>query len=189
MGRSSIDTSLNKKRAALLASASLLIAAFPISGAAVATDTDTGVQNGGTLQQQEQPVDEVTIEAHREKLSRLRAEIKKAADAYYEAFNNVNTVPGYETHCNDELRPGTRIARHVCTPQFVESATEGDVQSFFFGNASIPANVLIALRYRGYIKYLRELTEKDPKLHQAALDFDALTQQYQRVSREKVKGQ
>ncbi len=175
------------KRAALLA---LLCGSWFVSAAfAVGADPDNGsatsqVPDGGA----QDAVTEVTVEAHKLKLNRLRQEINKAVDNFYDLFNKVNTVPGYETRCTDERRSTSYTVHHVCTPRFVNDANEQETQGFFDGYATIPAANLIYLRGRGYKRRLEELIHSDPQLHQAAVEFDALTQQYAAVSKEKVKG-
>lgn len=164
------------------------VSCFPAANAAAAdaAPTDTQAQNGGTDQQER--TEEVSVEAHKLKLSRLRQEINKAVDGFYDAFNNANTEPAYETHCSNERGSTSYIVHHVCTPRFVIDANEQQTQGLFYGYATTPAVNLIFLRGRGYKKRLEELIRTDPKVHQAALDFDALTQRYEAVSREKVKG-
>jgi hypothetical protein len=133
-----------------------------------------------------QVLDEVTVEAHRQKLSQLRQQIKKSVDDFFDAFNKANTVPGYETRCADEKPSGSNIASHVCRPRFVDDANEQETQGFFYGYPSIPAAALITLRMRGYKKRLEELIHTDPHVRRAAVDFETLTEQYAAVSKEKV---
>ncbi len=155
-----------------------------LCAAADAADTVT-VQSGDSDKQA--PVEEVTVEAHKEKMSKLRLEIKKSVDDFYDAFNKANTVPEYETHCRDEKPAGSLIPRHVCTPRLMDDANAQQTQGFFDGNASVPAGLLIALRMPGYKRSLEALIHADPNVHQAALHFEALTEQYAATSREKVK--
>jgi hypothetical protein len=130
---------------------------------------------------------EVTVEAHKEKMNKLRLEIKKSVDDFYDAFNKANTEPSYETRCTDERPAGSYIARHVCTPRLMHDATDQETQGFFYGYATIPAVSLITLRMRGYKKRLRQLIHDDPNVHQAALHFEALTEQYAATSVERVR--
>ncbi len=134
-----------------------------------------------------QPTEEVSVEAHKLKLYRLRLEINKAVDNFYDVFNKVNTEPEYETHCSDERGATTYIVHHVCTARFESDANEQETQGFFYGYATTPAASLIYLRGRTYKKRLEELIHSDPQVRQAAFEFDALTQQYASVSREKVR--
>lgn len=153
------------------------------------TGTDTASAQAQTPDTvQEEPTEEVSVEAHKLKMSRLRQEINRAVDNFYDVFNKVNTTPAYETHCSDERRTTSYTVHHVCTPKFVNDANDDETQGFFDGYATIPAANLIYLRGRGYKKRLEELIHTDPRVHQAAAEFDALTQRYAAVSKEKVKG-
>jgi hypothetical protein len=156
---------------ALLCSTSFLPAAYPQSGDVA----------------KPQVLDEVTVEAHRQKLSQLRQQIKRSVDDFFDAFNKVNAVPGYETQCGDEKPTGSNIASHVCRPRFVADATEQETQGFFYGYPTIPAAALVTLRMRGYKKRLEDLILSDPNVRHAAADFETLTEQYAAVSKEKVK--
>jgi hypothetical protein len=169
----------------LSCSAAFIATAYGGPAAAAAANTATADSSGGTIQPE--PTEEVSVEAHKLKLFRLRQEINKAVDNFYDAFNRVNTVPAYETHCSDERRSTSFTVHHVCTPRFVHDANDQETQGFFDGYATIPAANLIYLRGRGYKKRLEEFIHNDPKVHQAALEFDSLTERYAAVSREKVK--
>jgi hypothetical protein len=164
------------------------VACLPAAYAEPAGAVNAGnqAQNGDSNQQE--PTEEVSVEAHKLKLNRLRIEINKAVDRFYAAFNKVNTEPEYETRCGDERRENSYIVHHVCTPRFVNDAHEQETKGFFYGYATIPAADLIYLRGRTYKKRLEELIHVDPQVRQAAAEFDALTQQFAAVSREKVKG-
>lgn len=165
----------------------LLACAYPAFATVNATEPATQAPSNG-LSQQDAP-EAVTVEAHREKLYRLRKQIDKSVDAFYEAFNRVNTVPGYQTHCSDETPPnGSRFMAHICTPQFVHDATEAGVRSYFFGEAAIPPATLVALRMSGYRRQLEALMRSDPTMRAAARNFDELTQEYELVRTERVKG-
>jgi hypothetical protein len=144
-------------------------------------------QDGDSGKQAE--VAEVTVQAHKEKMAKLRLQIKKSVDDFYDAFNKANTVPEYETHCADENPTGTRIGSHVCRPRLVDDANDQETQAsvFFDDYATVPASALIFLRMRGYRKQLEELIRDDPNVRQAALHFEALSEQYTATSREKVK--
>ena len=168
------------KRAVLLA-----VICGALCAAADAANTDAPIPNGDSAKQA--PVEEVTVEAHKEKMSQLRLQIKKSVDDFYDAFNKANTVPEYETRCRDEKPPNSNVSRHVCTPRLIDDANQNDTQAFFDGTAAVPASTLIALRMPGYKKRLEELIHDDPNVRQAALHFDALTQQYAATSAEKLK--
>ena len=70
-------------------------------------------------------LDQIVIDAHREKLSQLRKEIEQSEVAFYEAFNKINTEPEYETHCLVETSTATPFQAQVCEPRFVQDAIQG----------------------------------------------------------------
>jgi len=156
---------------ALLCGTSFLSAAYPQTG-----DVE-----------KPQVLDEVTVEAHRQKLSQLRRQIKKSVDDFFAAFNKANTVPGYDTRCGDEKPSGSNIASHICRPRFVADATEQETQGFFYGYPTIPAAALVSLRMRGHKKRLQELMHTDPNVRHAAADFETLTERYAAVSKKGSK--
>jgi hypothetical protein len=174
---------------ALIGAVSCFPAAYGAPAAADAANTSKTAKTALTADtSQQEPTEEVSVEAHKLKLNRLRIEINKAVDNFYDAFNKVNTVPGYETHCSDERRSASYTVHHVCTPRFVNDANEQETQGFFDNYATTPAANLIYLRRRSYEKQLEYLIHTNPQVQQAAAEFDALTQQFAVVSREKVKG-
>jgi hypothetical protein len=180
---------VNPARAVLLAAscAWLLIPAAYALGATPDRAKISAADQASTANGQE-PAEEVSVEAHKLKMYRLRMEINKAVDNFYDEFNKKNTVPEYETHCSNERRSTSYTVHHVCTPRFVNDANEQATQGYFYHYATIPADNLIYVRGIGYKKRLEELIHDDPQVHQAAVEFDALTQQYWAVSKEKVKG-
>lgn len=135
------------------------------------------------------PIDEVIVSGHKDKLSALRAEIVKAEDAYYDAYNQINTDAQYRTSCHIETATATRQRVHVCKPQFVEDAydealmTGGDL-----GSDLAFASFRIESRMPMYKAHMRELAHKDPNLRKALGRYYALTQQYGAVRKEKFKG-
>jgi hypothetical protein len=163
-----------------------------IPAAAYAINATPEPANGSTADQNssadsQESTEEVSVEAHKLKLSRLRIEINKAVDNFFDVFNKANTEPEYETHCSDERRDNSYTKRHVCTARFQTDAYEQETQGFFDHYATTPAVSLIYLRGRSYKKRLEDLIHNDPQVRQAAAEFDALTQRYEAVSREKVK--
>lgn len=176
----------NWKKSALLLSicgSFFMPAAYALNEPADTANASAAAPSAGA----QGPVEEVTVEAHKLKLSKLRMAIKKSVHDFYDAFNKANTVPGYDTHCSDEKPPGSYIAHLVCTPRFFDDANEQATQGFFYGYATIPAASLIMVRQRGYKEHLQELIHNDPRVRQAALDSYALAQQYEAVRNEKVK--
>ena len=134
------------------------------------------------------PIEEVIVRAHLEKLSKLQQEIEKSEDAFYKAYNKVNAEPEYQIHCGTETRTEMRKRLHVCKPQFIDTANEDETQGFFLGYAAIPAAMVIAAKMPAYRKHLREVVEKNPKLIAVLRDYYLLNRHYEAVRKEKFKG-
>ena len=168
-----------------IAAARITASNDPVYG--TVAQSSTSVQSDGTSQQ-EGPDSEITVEGKREKLSRLRKEILEAEAAFYEKFDHVNTVQGYETHCTREPMPNSHILRQVCTPKFIHDISAAGMEYLGVRTYAPMGPGVAALKARGYLKYLHEMIQRDPTLHQAAHDYDALVKEYQSTRDEKING-
>src|SRR5215831_10568043 len=124
------------------------------------------------------------INGHGGSLRELRQEAEKAEEAFYDAFNEVNTVPEYRTHCGMEMPIDTHIPKHVCKPESADTANKNDVNLVLYairpgfvqnrggvgalsGRPEQPSASVINGKMPDYRKHIRELVHKDPKLRQA----------------------
>jgi hypothetical protein len=143
-------------------------------------------------------VPEVIIKGQEEKLSQLEAEVIKAQDAFYDAFNQVNTVKEYETHCDMEMPLDSHIPRRVCNPQFVHSAGQDEAMALLGAgltppgggptSSTSPPSMVISGKMPAYHKYVRDLVHQNPKLRRALGLYYLLSQHYEAVRKEKFKG-
>lgn len=134
------------------------------------------------------PLDEIIIRGRREKLSRLKAEVLKAKEAFYDAFDQVNTVKEYETHCDSEVPVDTHIAARVCNPEFVHAATSDEAMSVLEGYPGRPASMVISAKMPAYHQYVHDLVHQSPKLRKVLGRYYALSKHYEAVRKEKFKG-
>lgn len=176
-----------RTRLLTLVAAGLAASIFFDSASGDPAGISTAAQNGGTRKQDVK--EEVTITAHKEKLWRLQKEINKSLDSFFDTFNEINTVPAYRTYCSDVIPIDSHIPRHVCTPKFFNDATEDEAEGFMLRSPAMMARMLVAVKMPAYKKHMQDLIHKDPRVRKAALDFEALFERYQAVTKEKVKGQ
>ena len=167
---------------------SFLCGAFVVAAGSAASAQDTAStaakDKDDTIQ-----VPEIIINGQDEKLSELKAEVFKAEDAFFEAFNRVNTKPEYRTYCDFELPIDSHLRWRICKPQFVEDATEEEGQSYLpFGHAARPASMVINQKMPEYRQYLHKLVKQDPTLRKALGQYYALSQHYDAVFKERLKG-
>jgi hypothetical protein len=194
-----------KRAVALALSCGLfLAAAYTVSHAEDLANSGVEAQKSETIQVD--PLDVVIVNGHQAKLHELRKEIEKAEEAFYEAFNRVNTDPQYETHCLNEVSTDGRSREHMCKPEFVHAAGEAEAQAligektvgnigkggYIFGGVEgyrgRPATMVINEKMPAYKRHMRDLVEKDPNLRQALGHYYSLTQQYDAIRKDKRKG-
>jgi hypothetical protein len=141
-------------------------------------------------------LDEVIINARREKLSVLQKEIEKTEDRFIEAYNRINTKPEYQISCSRVVRTGTWISVRECKPKFVDSATEDEAREYqtaiVMPGAAMPvagqAELIIAGMVPAYQKHLLEVINKNANLRGLIHEQIALEKHYQEVRRMKFKG-
>jgi hypothetical protein len=164
-----------------------------VASLAIACSVAAAADAPGTLAKddtiQVPSIDEIIINGQRDKLSQLRAEIYKAEDAVYDAFNQVNTEQQYHTYCGIETATKMRQKVHVCKPEFVSDAYQG-AMGLMGGDpgALAVAQHIIETRMPLYKAHLHELAHQNPALGKALGRYFALTQHYEAVRKEKFKG-
>jgi hypothetical protein len=133
------------------------------------------------------PLDEVIVNGKRDTLGKLRTEMEKAEDAIYSGFNELNTVPEYDTSCHEETDSQTRMRKRICTPKFVDTAQAYYAQERIQGRENIDPATLINAKMPAYRKHFLDVVLGDPKLSKASSDYFALYQHYERLKKERAK--
>ena len=192
---------MNRKRMALWALVGSSVCAAACSGAAdsaaASAPASAAAQDSSASSAQIQ--DEIIVEAHREKLSQLRVQIAKSEDAFFDAYNHLNTVREFDVHCGIETALGTHISKRECRPEFVddarETATEDSLDSLLaLGDGRLEpargpgANQLTDEKLHDYRQHLLELASKDAGLRKMLKEYDALRKHYEAVRKEKLHG-
>lgn len=163
-------------------------ATAPSSAPAAAGVTTTSAEDQKGGQSKQAPLDEVIVNARKEKLSQLRKQIEKSQVAMYDTYNEINTVPEYRVYCSTEMDTATRLQTHICKPRLVNDATETEVSAILRGEPFRPSVSVINEKMPDFEKHLRDLAHKNPKLRKAVLDYGALVKHYEVVRKEKFKG-
>jgi hypothetical protein len=143
-----------------------------------------------------QQLDEIIVDAKREKLSKLHAEMVKTESELYASFNTLNTDPEYETTCHEETDVHTRMQARVCTPKFVDSALEVYGQALArgvaFGRLSeqfpLDPAITIDSKMPAYRKHFLDAVQADPKMKKLSSEYYALYKHYQALRKAKFKG-
>ena len=71
-----------------------------------------------------EPVDniEVTAKYANMTLGKLRRELNRSAEDFYDTFNDLNDIDEFHVRCSTERPTGSRIRNHVCKARFIEKA-------------------------------------------------------------------
>jgi hypothetical protein len=141
-------------------------------------------------------LDEIEVDAKREKLLKLQEEMVKTENEVYASFNRVNVDPEYETTCHQETDGHTRMQTRVCTPKFVDTALEAYGQArargVISGNFSeyfpLDPAITIDLKMPAYRKHFLATVQADPKLKKLSSDYYALYRHYLALRKAKFKG-
>jgi hypothetical protein len=134
------------------------------------------------------PLDEVEINAQREKLSVMRAEMVKLEERFYGAYNKLNSDDQYDIVCAVEAPTGSNIHSRVCRPVFVNRATEEEAQGFLLGYSVPPAKMVILAKSPDYEKNVLAVINQHPELRRIVREREALEKRYELVRKKKFKG-
>ena len=166
--------------AALLMGATLIA----VGTAFAAEDTPTPRMSDGAPQAAPAAMDEALIQG--KSLRELRLEIYKAEDRFYALYNQVNTKHLYDIHCTVSATTGTRLEARVCTPVFVDRATEDEGRGFVQGHYAPPAFQVVAVTSDYYRQNARQLVAKYPQLLDLLRERYEAAQRYQRILKQRT---
>lgn len=144
--------------------------------------------------------DQVVVAARKEKLRELTQEVAKSEDAFFDAYNRVNTIREFDVHCNVVTSTGTLFSSRMCTPRFAQDAREDEAKATLealtvssTGATSeglatiphgIPANQVINGKYSDYKKHLVDVVLKDETLRKMLGEYEALKRRYDAALKE-----
>jgi len=134
------------------------------------------------------PVDEVEIFAPHEKLSALRAEIRKLEEQFFAGYNELNTIREYDIRCNLVARTGTHLKYPVCQPVFVSMAMADAVRAALEGRSGAPAILVVQTKTPDYQKNMVAIVEKHPELLELVKQRNALAERYEALRKQKRRG-
>jgi hypothetical protein len=134
-----------------------------------------------------QLLDEIEVDAKREKLSKLRVEMVKTENEVYASFNSVNTDPEYETRCHEETDSQTRMRGRVCTPKFVDTALAEYAAERLRGEEPIDPAVIIGEKMPAYRKQFLATVQANPKIKKQSSNYYTLYKRYLALRKAKFK--
>jgi len=142
------------------------------------------------------PLSEVQVEAQREKLSVMLAELNQLEERFYAGYNSFNVDPQYDVHCRMEARTGTHVLKRVCQPAFVAKAMEGQMRAIedepgiYFADANLASRAAadILEKTPDYQKNMVDVVTQHPELLELVKERVELAKRYEAVRKQALKG-
>lgn len=146
-------------------------------------------------------LDEVLVQGHTVQLNKLRDEIREAEDAFYDRYNDLNTVRDFDVRCRFEAPTGTRLEYRKCYVVFEEDAlgeqgqeairirqslqTPGKTSAgpIMTGPPPDPTIRTMARRPQ-FQKHMQEIVSRDPELGRLLQKRAELAKRYETLRRE-----
>lgn len=126
---------------------------------------------------------QVEIEARREKLSAMRAELERLEDQFFAEYNRLNDVAAFDVDC--EREGPMRV--HVCRPVFIARQTWSGNGTELFG-LSMPSLYTLWVSPLDYRAHMIDLVSKHPELFEMLERRSELAKRYEILRRQKFKG-
>ena len=154
--------------------------------AATAPDKPTASPDkSAAAKSQDEELDEVTVNG--KSLARMRMDVVKAEDAFYNALNKLNTNHDYDVHCQNEAPLGTRLKQRVCRVKFFEDAQAEEAQALLDGHTAPPADLVLLERSDDMRKATVAVVAAHPELLRMLQQRNDLEKKYEATRKERFK--
>jgi hypothetical protein len=141
------------------------------------------------------PQNQILIEARKERLRELTHDVAKSEDAFFDAYNRINTKRQFDVHCSVETATGTLISKRVCKPRFVVTARQNEASSVMESMIALvdgriepphgeSANQAINDQMRDYKEHLLEVVRNDENLRKMLVEYEMLKKRYDAALRD-----
>jgi hypothetical protein len=81
-------------------------------------------------------IDEIVVYGDRS-LAQLRREMHKASEAFFDAYNDINSDDDFDIFCDYETGLGVRRRTHVCRPRFALKAESRETSAFMLSGGAV----------------------------------------------------
>jgi hypothetical protein len=100
-------------------------------------------------------------------LLRLRVELYKSEDAFYDLFNSLNSDDEYDVYCRREMRTGSHITRRVCMANFERKLIAQATSRSLLGELYIHPVAEIEEKNKLMLEEMEALVAERPELLEA----------------------
>lgn len=109
-------------------------------------------------------------------LNSLRLEVYRAEEAFYDAFNAVNSNDEFDISCKRRAQTGSRMVRRVCEARFVSDLNADFAQAWLRGEPLPPINPMLMYKGNLLVEEIKAVAREDPLVQQSLIRL-AETQQ------------
>ena len=139
----------------------------------------------GFAQESEPPrlPEEIIVNAP-ESLKGLQTQIKLAQKRMFNVFNEINDDDQFDVHCTYERRWQSKIREQVCTPNYIKTVQEEQVQLMLGNMGMIGAqkgfagNTQIGTFNARFEEIMKTQFIANPEFREALLEYQSLTEQF-----------
>ena len=113
-------------------------------------------------------IDEIIVTG--KSLLRLEHEALRAEEAFYKAFNAVNTDHQFDVRCEDRTRANSHFGDRVCVAAFVANLEADDTRAFLQGLPQPPTYALMAEKTKQLRQKLLDAARQSPAVGAALIE-------------------
>jgi hypothetical protein len=129
----------------------------------------------------DEKLDEVLVQAEREKLNAMHQEVLQLEDQFFDKFNALNTDHRFNIHCRMEAATMTLIRKRVCRPEFSDEAEREESVAFLDGHAAPWARSVARAKDLELKDHLRKMTARDPELRKALVAWGQAKDKFEKM--------
>jgi hypothetical protein len=155
-----------------------LVAALVLTGPFAAAQDETDDSQSESVSVPGLAIEEIVV--YREQtLNTLRLEVYRVEEAFYDAFNAVNSNDEFDISCERRSPTGTHMSFRICEARFVKDLNEEFAESFLRGNPLPPINPVLMAKGRQLVDEMKNVAREDPAVMEAWLDLAEVTQRFE----------
>ena len=132
-------------------------------------------------------VDEIIVRGQKS-LLRMRLEVYKAEDRFYELYNVLNDDDDFDILCRKEAPVGSHIMRRVCKANFERLPDADDAAVLGMGLGAAPGEIVKVKKRALLMEKMEKLVTDNPELLEALTDLDETRKTFEATKSERCGG-
>ena len=126
--------------------------------------------------------EEIVVNAP-ESLKHLQTQVKLAQKRMFNVFNEINDDDQFDVHCTNDKRWQSKIREQVCTPNYLKTVQEEQVQlilgqmGMIGAKKGFPGNTQIGIFNARFEEIMKAQFIANPEFREALLEYQSLTEQ------------